>query len=335
MQLVRVSYPLLNGLCPRCLKKWQNRRSFHSLTLALQSQSALPKLVEVGRFENPKSQEHYQPGQFFLHSVFGYRGVVLFQWLATVYDRDTLEDSNPVTYKENMKGETKPYYQALVDSRDFPYIRTSPDAIAFVADRKDASLYSIPGLDYVSHEETLPYTATDQDPFRHELFGQFLSVARKNKNKGVAYIPREMLMVWREKNHRWLELTDVHRQTTQGVRVTVMPFYMGQREIQQVLTYWWRYSIRVENFGTERVQLRERHWNIYGLSGTLETTKGRGVIGQEPILSSTHPAFQYSSHVCLQSPSGHMWGTYTMERQDGKTFSVVIPPFTLESHEES
>ena len=70
-----------------------------------------------------------------------------------------------------MKGETKPYYQALVDSRDFPYIvggatkwcdsmtyplilslslscfmkRTSPDAIAFVADRKDASLYSIPG----------------------------------------------------------------------------------------------------------------------------------------------------------------------------------------------
>ena len=32
---------------------------------------------------------------------------------------------------------------------------------------------------------------------------------------GVAYIPREMLMVWREKNHRWLELTDVHRQTTQ------------------------------------------------------------------------------------------------------------------------
>ena len=25
--------------------------------------SALPRLVEVGRFENPKIQEHYQPGQ--------------------------------------------------------------------------------------------------------------------------------------------------------------------------------------------------------------------------------------------------------------------------------
>ena len=41
----------------------------------------------------------------------------------------------------------------------------------------------------MSHEETLPYTATDQDPFRHELFGQFLSVARKTKNKGESCVP--------------------------------------------------------------------------------------------------------------------------------------------------
>ena len=34
---------------------------------------------------------------------------------------------------------------------------------------------SSPGLDYVSHEEVLPYTSTDSDePFRHELFEQFL-----------------------------------------------------------------------------------------------------------------------------------------------------------------
>ena len=28
---------------------------------------------------------------------------------------------------------------------------------------------------------------------------------------------------------------------------------------------------------------------------------------QEPILNSEQPAFQYSSHVSLQAPSGHMW----------------------------
>ena len=53
--------------------------------------------------------------------------------------------------------------------------------------------------------------------------------------------------------------------------------------------------------------LRERHWRIYSISGTLETVKGRGVIGQEPVFSPAQPAFQYSSHVSLQSPSGHMW----------------------------
>ena len=69
----------------------------------------------------------------------------------------------------------------------------------------------------------------------------------------------------------------------------------------------WRYCIRLENLGELAVQLRERHWRIFSLSGTLETVRGRGVVGQEPLLSAQQPAFQYSSHVSLQAPSGHMW----------------------------
>lgn len=69
----------------------------------------------------------------------------------------------------------------------------------------------------------------------------------------------------------------------------------------------WRYSVRLENLGEMSVQLRERHWRIFALSGTLETVRGRGVVGQEPILNARSPAFQYSSHISLQAPSGHMW----------------------------
>ncbi|XP_037515012.1 polymerase delta-interacting protein 2-like [Rhipicephalus sanguineus] len=69
-------------------------------------------------------------------------------------------------------------------------------------------------------------------------------------------------------------------------------------------------------------------------TGTLETVRGRGVVGQEPILSKSQPAFQYSSHVSLQAPSGHMWGTFRMEREDGFTFDCRIPPFSLESKQE-
>ena len=37
--------------------------------------------------------------------------------------------------------------------------------------------------------------------------------------------------------------------------------------------------------GSEVVQLREIHWRIFSLSGTLETVRGRGVVGREPVLS--------------------------------------------------
>lgn len=39
----------------------------------------------------------------------------------------------------------------------------------------------------------------------------------------------------------------------------------------------------------------------------MNQVRGRGVVGQEPILTKASPAFQYSSHVSLQAPSGHMW----------------------------
>jgi len=50
----------------------------------------------------------------------------------------------------------------------------------------------------------------------------------------------------------------------------------------------WRYCIRLENLGDETVQLRERHWRIFSLSGTLETVRGRGIIGK---VDSSLPAF--------------------------------------------
>jgi len=98
-----------------------------------------------------------------------------------------------------------------------------------------------------------------------------------------------------------------------------------------VTVHWWRYSIRIENLNPhEPVTLRERHWRIFSLSGTLETVRGKGVVGHEPRLSKQYPAFQYSSHISLSAPSGHMWGTFKMEKDDGTFIEVRIPPFNLE-----
>ncbi|CAN9511133.1 unnamed protein product [Ophioblennius macclurei] len=300
------------------------------------------KILEtVGVFEAVKQHGKYETGQLFLHSVFGYRGIVLFPWHARLYDRDItppMSDSKPeppgAHGSKEVKGKTHTYYQVLIDTRDCPHIsqRSQTEAVTFLANHDDSrALYAIPGLDYVSHEDILPYNSTEQVPIQHELFERFLMY---NPAKSPPFTARDTLKAWQEKNHPWLELSDVHRETTENIRVTVIPFYMGMREAQNSHVYWWRYCIRLENMGSEVVQLRERHWRIFSLSGTLETVRGRGVVGREPVLSKEQPAFQYSSHVSLQAPSGHMWGTFRIERTDGSHFDVRIPPFSLESNKD-
>ena len=49
------------------------------------------------------------------------------------------------------------------------------------------------------------------------------------------YTARDSLRDWQDKNHPWLELTDVHRETTENMRVTVMPFYIGSRVSVELL----------------------------------------------------------------------------------------------------
>ena len=49
------------------------------------------------------------------------------------------------------------------------------------------------------------------------------------------FAPREALQSWQEKNHKWLELTDVHKETHSNIRITVMPFYMGTKVYTSIL----------------------------------------------------------------------------------------------------
>ncbi|UXI14638.1 potassium channel subfamily K member 18-like [Sarcoptes scabiei] len=300
------------------------------------------RLNEIGRFVQPKIDEKYETGQFFLHRVFGYRGVTLFPWTAKVYDRDVRRRNQPSQISSDEHNEFKMngvvpisniYYQVLIDQRDCPYVKAQTEAVTFLGNHDNTrALYAIPGLDYVAHEDIIPYTSTESTPIQHQLFNKFLTY---ELDKDPPFVPKETLLAWQEKNHPWLELSDVHRETTENIRVTVIPFYMGCRLSQNNNVYWWRYCVRIENLGVTTVRLRERHWQIYSIPGILESIRGRGVVGEEPVLSKTYPAFQYSSHVSLQDPNGHMWGIFKMEREDGSVFDCKIPAFALDSKKKS
>ena len=221
-------------------------------------------MAEVGKLEPPKLDGNYDTGQMFLHRLFGYRGVVLFPWSARVYDRDKRDPNNPVGNKQNyagagggeggiagkeMKGKTHTYYQVLIDSRDCPYIthRAQTESVTFLGNHTEnaRNLYAIPGLDYVAHEDIMPYTTEDRSPIQHELFDKFLQPQETSPSSSSTpepgFVAQDTLKAWQEKNHPWLELSDVHKETTENIRVTVIPFYMGYRENQNTNVYWVSY----------------------------------------------------------------------------------------------
>lgn len=241
-----------------------------------------PRLAEVGKLQTPILGK-YECGQLFLHRVFGYRGVILFPWLARVYDRDQYQvksstepaapnpklttvahaeaDTTPDSSVSSSRGKTSTFYQVLIDARDCPYIRAQTEAVTFLGNQEQSrSLYAIPGLDYVSHEDILPYSSEEKLPLQHELFDKFLT---HNENKEPPFEAGDTLKAWQKKNHPWLELSDVHKETTEGIRVTVIPFYMGCRETPTASVYWVR-----DQSGT-RTTTSTHHWVAYSFSGAI------------------------------------------------------------------
>lgn len=237
------------------------------------------------------------------------------------------------------------YYTVLMDQRDWRHVkyRTQTEGVTFLHESEENSpFFTIPGLDYVSHDDVMPYSTLSVKPIQHNLLDKFISYEPTTEPPFVA---RHALKDWTRRNRFWLEPTDVYKETTNDIRVTVIPFYMGCKRKRDpnnspstvtasfgdtVQQYWWRYCIRLENVGTQNVQLCERNWRIFSMNGSLETVRARGVNGVEPLLSMDMPAFQYSSHVSLYTPSGHMWGTFRIRSRSGKSFDVKVPPFTLE-----
>ena len=94
--------------------------------------------------------------------------------------------------------------------------------------------------------------------------------------------------------------------------------------------YVWAYTIEIFNRGPRTVQLMSRHWIIVDGQGRQDEVRGAGVVGEQPILKSGD-SFRYTSGCPLTTPSGIMSGTYRMVDEDGRSFDVVIPSFSLDS----
>ncbi len=121
----------------------------------------------------------------------------------------------------------------------------------------------------------------------------------------------------------------MYRAETEGIEVTVEPFYLEDRSEPAEDHYVWAYRVTIANNSKAAAQLLSRYWNITDGNGRVEEVTGDGVVGEQPELRPGD-SYQYTSGCPLSTPSGIMAGYYTMTDLKGRKFDVEIPAFSLD-----
>ena len=116
---------------------------------------------------------------------------------------------------------------------------------------------------------------------------------------------------------------------TRGVRVLVESRFLEEQSQPAAERFAFAYRVRIENVGSEVVQLRTRHWVITDSYKHVEEVRGPGVIGEQPTLRPGQ-AFEYTSRAILRTQRGSMKGSYQMVTEGGEQFDAVIAEFALE-----
>ena len=122
----------------------------------------------------------------------------------------------------------------------------------------------------------------------------------------------------------------MYTSTTNAITVTVKPVYLEDQSEPDKGHYVWAYTVRIENGSDGTIQLKTRHWRVTDALGRTQEVRGKGVVGEQPILSPGD-SFEYTSGTPLDTPSGIMVGSYQMATDDGDLFDVDIPAFSLDS----
>ncbi|MFP5076570.1 Co2+/Mg2+ efflux protein ApaG [Rhizobium sp. YIM 134829] len=122
----------------------------------------------------------------------------------------------------------------------------------------------------------------------------------------------------------------MYRALTRDIEVTVEPYYLEEQSDPEDGRYVWGYRIQIANHSSRTVRLMTRYWHITDENGQVDEVNGPGVIGEQPVLNPGE-SFEYSSGCPLDTPSGMMFGHYSMVTPDGETFTVDIPAFSLDA----
>jgi len=112
------------------------------------------------------------------------------------------------------------------------------------------------------------------------------------------------------------------------INISVKTEFIEERSNIQENTYFFSYTVMIENQGLQSVQLTSRHWIIENAHKEKFEVKCEGVVGEQPIIKPGG-TFTYSSGTEIDTPIGSMSGSYHMVTEEGIEFDAKIPEFEL------
>jgi len=112
------------------------------------------------------------------------------------------------------------------------------------------------------------------------------------------------------------------------VHVAVQVRYLPDQSDEADNRYVFAYTITVTNQGEHPVQLLSRHWIITDANQHVQEVKGKGVVGEQPVIKPGQ-GFEYTSGTVLATQVGTMSGSYRMQMVEGGEFDVAVPQFVL------
>jgi ApaG protein len=104
--------------------------------------------------------------------------------------------------------------------------------------------------------------------------------------------------------------------------------YLAEQSDEEDNRFVFAYTITLTNAGNTPVQLISRHWIITDSENHVQEVRGKGVVGEQPVLKPGQ-SFEYSSGTVLATQVGTMQGSYQMLAEDGTEFEAPIPMFVL------
>ncbi|MBI4807635.1 MAG: Co2+/Mg2+ efflux protein ApaG [Nitrosomonadales bacterium] len=112
------------------------------------------------------------------------------------------------------------------------------------------------------------------------------------------------------------------------IQVAVHVRYLADQSDEADSRHVFAYTITLTNEGEHAVQLLSRHWIITDANNHIQEVKGKGVVGEQPVIKPGQ-SFEYTSGTVLATQVGTMSGSYQMQVVDGGEFAVAIPQFVL------